>query len=369
MRSWMPAVDGRRRGPHDWFAAAPRILTISVGRDAPAAPVMPRNRNQPVRRPVTGGAIALFGPGPLFISALPSPRSRSVADHARGVACASGGSCLSFLSIAGQALERMMLFALSKVVGFFVLPSNAMVIAGLAGLALTQRKRTAWTGRWLMAAALVLLPAFGLLPFGRLLMVPLEERFPPWDATHGAPDGIVVLGGVIDPDVTDRPDSGLNEAAERITAAAGLARRYPAAKILFSGGDTLLRPGRSEAQAAAAVFATFGIPASRLMLEDQSRTTAENAAFSRLIAMPKPGERWLLVTSAWHMPRAVGAFRQAGFPVEAYPVDYRTPDSGRWIPFGSISAGLRHTDTAVREWFGLLAYRLTGRSSALFPAP
>jgi uncharacterized SAM-binding protein YcdF (DUF218 family) len=274
-------------------------------------------------------------------------------------------------SEAGEALvECMMFFALSKVLGFFALPSNAMVIAGLVGLMLMRWKRTARTGHRMVAAALVLLLAFGLLPLGRLLMVPLEERFPPWDAARGTPDGIVVLGGVIEPEVADRPDSGLNEAAERITAVAGLARRYPAAKILFSGGDILLRPGRSEAQAAAVLFESFGIPASRLMLEDRSRTTAENAEFSRLLAMPKPGERWLLVTSAWHMPRAVGAFRKAGFPVEAYPVDYRTPNmSGWWVPFGSIGIGLRRTDTAMREWLGLATYRLTGRSSALFPGP
>jgi uncharacterized SAM-binding protein YcdF (DUF218 family) len=267
-------------------------------------------------------------------------------------------------------VECMMFFAISKILGFFALPSNAMVIAGLVGLVLMRRKRTARAGRRMVAAAFVLLLAFGLLPSGRLLMVPLEERFPPWDVAHGTPDGIVVLGGVIEPEVADRPDSGLNEAAERITAVAGLARRFPAAKILFSGGDILLRPGRSEAQAAAALFESFGIPANRLMLEDRARTTAENAAFSRLLAMPKPGERWLLVTSAWHMPRAVGAFRKAGFPVEAYPVDYRTPKTaGWWVPFGSIANGLRRTDTAMREWFGLVMYWLAGRSSALFPAP
>jgi uncharacterized SAM-binding protein YcdF (DUF218 family) len=106
------------------------------------------------------------------------------------------------------------------------------------------------------------------------------------------------------------------------------------------------------------------------MLEDQSRTTAENAAFSRRLVMPKPGERWLLVTSAYHMPRSIGAFRTAGFPVEAYPVDYRTMGpADLWIPFDSIATGLRRTDLAVHEWIGLLAYWLTGRSSELFPAP
>jgi uncharacterized SAM-binding protein YcdF (DUF218 family) len=261
------------------------------------------------------------------------------------------------------------LYIASKILGFVAMPSNDLLAAGLLGLLLMRTKRTARAGRRLVAVALVLVLAFGLLPLGRLLMLPLEERFPPWDASRGAPDGIVALGGEIEPEVADRPDSGLNEAAERITAIAGLARRYPAAKILFSGGGILLRPGSSEAQAAGVLFESFGIPASRFILEDRSRTTAENAVFSRELAMPKAGERWLLVTSAWHMPRAVGAFRKAGFPVEAYPVDYRTPTAGLWIPFGSVSTGLRRTDTAVREWFGLVTYWLMGRSTALFPAP
>lgn len=270
-------------------------------------------------------------------------------------------------------------FIVSKILGFFALPSNVLLAAGLLGLYFMRWKRAFGAGRWLVGAALALTLAFGLLPFGRLLMLPLESRFPAWDAGHGDPDGIVVLGGVFEPEVTDRPDSGLNEAAERVTAIAGLARRYPAAKILFSGGDILALPaagasltpgGATEAQTAAALFEEFGIPRSRIILEDRSRTTAENAAFSLALAKPQPGERWLLVTSAWHMPRAIGAFRAAGFPVEAYPVDYRTPTGiDLWIPFGSVSAGLRRTDTAMHEWFGLLTYWLTGHSPVLLPGP
>ncbi|MGA8158976.1 MAG: YdcF family protein, partial [Rhodoplanes sp.] len=108
----------------------------------------------------------------------------------------------------------------------------------------------------------------------------------------------------------------------------------------------------------------------RLIPEDRSRNTVENAVFSKELAAPKEGERWLLATSAYHMPRAIGAFRRAGFEVEAYPVDWRTrgpADAGR--PFQSVADGLKRTDTAVREWVGLFVYWLTGRSSELFPAP
>ena len=264
-----------------------------------------------------------------------------------------------------------MFFVISKVLGFFALPSNLILVLGLVGLVL-MRTRFARAGRGLAAASIVLFAGFGLLPLGKALIEPLEDRFPPWDASRGAPDGIVVLGGAIDPEfVAARGAPDLNEAAERVTIVAELARTYPSARILYSGGSGRLGfQGGAEAPVAGALIETFGVPKSRLILEDQSRNTAENATFSLKLAAPKPGERWLLVTSAYHMPRSMGAFRNAGFAVEAYPVDYRTrgPED-LIIPFDDVASGLRRTDTAAREWIGLLAYWLTGRSSELFPGP
>jgi uncharacterized SAM-binding protein YcdF (DUF218 family) len=270
----------------------------------------------------------------------------------------------------GASSESSALFlTLSKVLGLFALPSNDILTAGLIGLALT-RTRLARAGRGLVSASIILFLAFGLLPLGKMLIAPLEERFPPWGVSGGAPDGIVVLGGAIEPAfASTRRASELNEAAERITVIAALARKYPSARILYSGGGSFGPPG-GEASIAGALFETFDVPAERLILEGQSRTTAENAEFSRRLAVPKPGERWLLVTSAYHMPRSIGAFRKAGFAVEAYPVDYRTTGAtDLWIPFDSMATGLRRTDIATREWAGLLAYWLMGRSSEIFPAP
>jgi uncharacterized SAM-binding protein YcdF (DUF218 family) len=264
-----------------------------------------------------------------------------------------------------------MFFVTSKLLGLFALPSNDVLAIGIIGLGL-MTTRFARTGRALLSASIILFLAFGLLPFANVLIEPLEERFPPWEASSGAPDGIVVLGGAIEPElVAARRASELNEAAERLTVIAELARTYPAARIIYSGGNGSLMPrGGSEAQIAGALLQTLGVPAKRLILERMSRTTAENAEFSRRLAMPKPGERWLLVTSAYHMPRAIGAFRKAEFPVEAYPVDYRTVGTANlWFPFDSVASGLRRTDTAAREWAGLLVYWLAGRSSQLFPAP
>jgi uncharacterized SAM-binding protein YcdF (DUF218 family) len=264
-----------------------------------------------------------------------------------------------------------MFFILSKVLGFFAAPSDLLIAFGLLGVVLLAT-RWARLGKYLMVASLLALAVIGLSPLGNALIIPLEQRFPPWDDTRGPPDGIVVLGGAITPDVSAaRNDIALNEAAERVTATVALARRYPEARIVYSGGSGALifREG-SEAVIAVRAFESLGIPPERIIAEEQSRNTVENAVFSLLLAMPRPGERWLLVTSGYHMPRAMGIFRQASFPVEAYPVDWRTrgpQDALR--PFSTLGSGMERTDTAVREWVGLLVYWLTGRSASLFPGP
>jgi uncharacterized SAM-binding protein YcdF (DUF218 family) len=264
-----------------------------------------------------------------------------------------------------------MFFLLSKILGFFALPSNlAATVAAVGVVLLFTRFQRA--GRLLATSGVVLLLIAGLSPLGNALIYPLEERFPPWDASRGAPVGIVVLGGAIGPDISAaRGTPDLNESAERLTAVADLARKYPSAHIVYSGGNArLMLNGRIEADFAVTLFESFGIPRARIIIERKSRNTIENAIFTKELVDPRPGERWLLVTSAYHMPRAIGVFRQAGFPVEAYPVDWRTRGAiDLALPFDSVTAGLRRTDTAMREWVGLVVYRLTGQSTALFPAP
>jgi uncharacterized SAM-binding protein YcdF (DUF218 family) len=263
-----------------------------------------------------------------------------------------------------------MFFYVSKILGFFAVPSNLIIMLGIVG-ALLLRTRFARLGWRLAIGSLILLAIVGLSPVGNALILPLEQRFPPWDASRGAPDGIVILGGAVTPDVAQaRNDVALNEAAERMTAAVELARRYPNARIIFSGGEGNLAYGGNESEAALKFFERLGVAPGRIVAEDKSRNTVENALFTKQIATPKPGERWLLVTSAYHLPRSVGVFRNVGFAVEAYPVDWRTrgpEDALR--PFALMGDGIRRTDTAVREWLGLVAYWLTGKSSALFPSP
>jgi uncharacterized SAM-binding protein YcdF (DUF218 family) len=264
-----------------------------------------------------------------------------------------------------------MFFILSKTAGFLAYPSNALVLLGLLGLVLlaTRRRRI---GVWLLAASIAFLAIAGWSPLANVVILPLEQRFPPWDASRGPPDGIIVLGGAISPEVSAaRNEPQVNEAAERVLAFAALARRYPNARLVYSGGSgSLISNEAKEADRAGDVLERFGIPRSRLEIERQSRNTAENAAFTKALVRPKPGERWLLITSAAHMPRSIGIFRKQGFPVEAYPVDWRTSgEADATRSFDRIGDGLARLDTAAREWVGLIVYWLAGKTSELFPGP
>ena len=133
-----------------------------------------------------------------------------------------------------------------------------------------------------------------------------------------------MLGGAIDADLSaDHGAVVFTRAADRVVEAAALARHYPKARIIFSGGSANLTDGPREADYAAAIFERLGVAKDRLIMERRSRNTMENAEFSKELAAPKNGERWLLVTSAFHMPRSIGIFRKVGFAVEPYPVDWR----------------------------------------------
>jgi len=263
-------------------------------------------------------------------------------------------------------------FVLSKTVGVLLLPTNLLIVLALAGALLTAT-RFARAGRRLMTAAIVLLALCAFSPLGNLLLYPLESRFPPWSAAQSAPDGIVVLGGPIDADLSVAHDVPvIHSGADRIVAAAALARKYPDARIIYAGGSAnLVGSDAREADYAATIFESLGIDKARLIMDRRSRNTYENALFSKELAAPKSGERWLLVTSAFHMPRAIGLFRQVGFAVEPYPVDWRVGRSAADIlAFTPLALeGLGRTDVAVREWIGLVAYRIAGRTSALFPGP
>jgi len=267
------------------------------------------------------------------------------------------------------------MFTLSKLFWALIQPSNVMLLLlVLATLALLRGYRR--FGSWLLASVTAVLVAITVLPIGTWLLIPIESRFPPPTLPDHI-DGVVMLGGGVDGGKSAVwQQIALNEAAERVTALQELARRYPDARLVVSGGIGRLVEGPGHpARALEVYYARQGLDPARILFEDRSRNTYENAVLTRQQVQPAPGERWLLVTSAYHMPRAIGVFRQAGWPVTAYPVDFRTTGSVD-LPMlldrlaqPSVADRLIELDLAIKAWVGLVAYRLTGRTDALFPAP
>ena len=245
-------------------------------------------------------------------------------------------------------------------------PGNVFVILAIA----------AWVchvANWLRLSRLLLsisgslLLLVGTLPVGEWLLAPLENRFSANAALPPDPAGVIVLGGVVDPVLSEAwGQTEVGEAAERLTALVYLANLYPDAQLIFTGGSGSL----SETQFKEADYVRFLFqqlaPQERVILyESLSRNTEENVRNSKTIINPKPGEDWILISSAFHMPRAVGVFCQANWPVVPYPVDHRT-QRGKLLRMSfHFSANLRIMELAMREWMGLLTYRLTGRSDRL----
>ena len=247
-----------------------------------------------------------------------------------------------------------MFFYLSKIFLFFIQPLNLGIFLILAGILATLLRRQRLSAIASMLAFLVLgLSTWSSL--GALMLGPLEERFPrPEQPAEVA--GIVVLGGSFHGAINlARGGYELNSGGDRFVETAVLARRYPQAKVVVSGGSGSL--GEADADTAPRLLEALGVARERLILENRSRNTDENALFTKGLVSPKPAETWLLVTSAYHMPRAVGLFRKAGFAVLPWPVDYRTSgEEGFGLMRDSPVNSLQTMTIAIRQWIGLFAY-------------
>jgi len=260
-------------------------------------------------------------------------------------------------------------FAASKAFWTLAAPSTALtaliVISALSAALIPAVRSLA---RIVLTTAALLLALAGFSPLSGWMISPLETRFAPYEPREGPkPSGVILLGGAMRAlSYGETFRIGLSDAGDRIREAARLARLYPELPVLVSGGLISPRPSEpSEASMMAEFLVEMGVARERILIEDASRSTAENA--EQALAAAGPGGKWLLVTSAFHMPRAVGAFRAAGLEVIPAPTDWRHDAS----PSRQLRAAerLETVDIATKEWIGLLAYRIAGRTDALFPGP
>lgn len=262
------------------------------------------------------------------------------------------------------------MFVFSKIFWLILNPGNLFTIFLFLGTALLFT-RFYRTGRLFVSGAVVFALLVTIFPVGGRLIENLENRFPANVSIPADIDGIIVLGGTINQYLTyTRGQPALTEGGERLTEFVYLARKYPNAKLIFSGGTgALINRELKEADAARVFFTRMGIAGDRILYESESRNTYENALFSRRIAgdTTKTGQ-WVLVTSALHMPRAMGVFRRVGWNVLANPVDYLTDGKQRFVVGFQPIEALSRLNKAMREWIGLVAYRILGRTSNIVPS-
>lgn len=260
---------------------------------------------------------------------------------------------------------------LSKLAWAALQPMSLILILVAVGLALTFT-RFKLLARFSLGIAATLVMVLAFSTFGHMAIGALEDRFPRKVSPPEPVTGIIVLGGGMDADVNEiRRGYELNRSGDRFVEALRLALLYPESRIVISGGADMLGDGTdTEAEAGARFFEAFGVARSRLILEDMSRTTGENAARIRERLAIQPGETWLLVTSAFHMPRSMGLFRKSGLDVVPWPADYLSSGAeGIRLKLFSPAENMAVATMAIREWLALLSYWVTGRIDDLIPSP
>ena len=263
-------------------------------------------------------------------------------------------------------MQGTLFFYLSKIGWTIIRPDSWIVLGIIVAL------WALWRGRTRLArVALTVTSAFVLtvttLPVGAWMISPIEAAFPAIDPPEDV-DGIIILGGFEDFLAQELSgQAATNGAAERVLEGLALARAYPDAKVVLSGGSgDPRRPGRSGAHIALEHAVALGFDADRFVVDATSRNTYENAVNTLALVSISEDETWLLVTSATHKPRSLGIFCSLDAALTPFPVDFRSGATQRW-PTWDLLGNLTDLNLATRMWLGLVVYRATGRSSALVP--
>lgn len=259
-------------------------------------------------------------------------------------------------------------FLASKLIWALISPDSLIVLLGLAAWIALM---VGWQrlARHLLSLCALLLVMIGLLPVGEWLIAPLENRFAANAALPARVDGIIVLGGALNPTKSNAwGQAELGDGADRVTNFLYLASLYPDAQLVFTGGSgAVTQQEFKEADSMRILLDQLGLEERAIVYESESRNTYENAVASKELVSPMPGSNWVLVTSAFHMPRSVGIFCGQEWPVHPFPVDHYSWKGNLLRVELDFANHLQVLRTAVREWVGLLAYRFRGRSAQLLP--
>ena len=260
-------------------------------------------------------------------------------------------------------------WVVTKVIWELFAPHRLLFLVLVAGVVLlwTQKNKT---GRMLLGMVSVLLISISVFPVANLLLLPLENRFPIPNLPANV-SGILVLGGAENTRLTmARGQPVLNDSAERLTMFVSLARRFPNAKLVFAGGSGQMRGQEyKEPYTARMFFEQLGLDVSKVVFESKSRHTGESSALSYEMVKPDADEKWILIGTAYRMPRAFGVYKKTGWNIIPYPVDFRTSGKLDFAQEKFSLVAVENVSVGVREWLGLFAYWVSGQSRVLFPGP
>ena len=254
-----------------------------------------------------------------------------------------------------------MFFFAAKTLSFIEQPLNFVAILLLVSIMFWRRRPR--LARRAAVAGVLLFFAIGITAAPRSVLRALEDTYAPTDVSREPLVGAIILAGAEDAGVkaVERGQVLVNGGAERLITAARLISHYPNFVVVHTGfSGRLANAGMTESEMARRFFEELGVDLSRVIFEDRARNTYENALFTRQLPGIDSSRRWLLVTSARHMPRSMAVFEKLGWNVAPMPVDYQT---GRTIPLWhySITRGAGDWQTAMHEILGLVAYWATGR--------
>jgi uncharacterized SAM-binding protein YcdF (DUF218 family) len=256
-------------------------------------------------------------------------------------------------------------WVVSKITWAIIAPEALLLFLLILSLGLLSTRYDK-QGRLLISFTVIIITMISVLPFSYWILRPLEDVFSVPEKLPDRVDGIIVLAGAEDIPVTiARGQPSFHGSGERLTTFVSLANDYPDAVLLFAGGSgSLTNQEKKPSIVARKVFSQLGLDPKRVQFESDSKNTAENALKSYELIQPTPEQNWILVTSAFHMPRSVGLFRKVGWDVIPYPVDFNTTKSF------SLNFDLREIgkfSQGLREWVGLSVYWATGQISQLLP--
>lgn len=251
------------------------------------------------------------------------------------------------------------MFLIGKLLGFLTSPLTWLLLASFWFAYKMQKKELYW--------ATIVIYLVSCVPFANLALSLWQYDLPPWNSLQSKHKVAVVLGGFTNPMMPPYDRVYLGRGGDRFTHSVRVFKEGKADKLLLTGGFSVLHGyAATEAAQMAELFTTSGVPPQKLILEHRARTTAENAINSRelLSKYTNPGDTILLITSAWHMRRAMACFEKQGFICKPWPVDPQAPSACDiyWLQLAPSTDAWQKWELLLHEIVGLVAYKLTGKA-------